>query len=290
MHPKSVFLRVRTSTSFRARIDPVFHQAFRWPWARWVGDRLAGTSTVRLVSHVVALNGLTKPMRVGFASDLHFGPTTSRKALRQSAELLHQQRADLLVLGGDFAFLEARPRYLAELDDWLRSFAVPNRVAVLGNHDRYTDHEALIDVLSGAGVRVLVNQAVAVRGFEGVMVGGLDCTFTGAPDAAAVASEARDATALIGVSHSPDGHAQLADIGAQLVLSGHAHGGQVRAPGMRFWTPLFEPREQPWGLHRERDSWLFISRGVGTSEIPFRFRSPPDVAMLDLVPEGAPHG
>ena len=117
-----------------------------------------------------------------------------------------------------------------------------------------------------------------------MMVGGIDCTFTGAPDVTAVQEAARGSAVLIGVSHSPDGHCQLAQIGAQLVLSGHAHGGQVAVPGMGLWTPLLRARARPGGLHREEDSWLFISRGVGTSEIPIRFRAPPDVAMIDLIP------
>ena len=51
--------------------------------------------------------GLSTPLTIAFASDLHLGPTTSARTLERAFEMLAEARADVLALGGDYVFLEA---------------------------------------------------------------------------------------------------------------------------------------------------------------------------------------
>lgn len=92
---------------------------------------------------------------------------------------------------------------------------------------------------------------------------------------------------MIGLAHSPEGAALLADAGAPLVLCGHTHGGHVALPGGR---PLVVPgavgRKHPWGVARLGGAHVLVSRGVGGSEIPVRTWAPPDVAVVTLVATG----
>jgi hypothetical protein len=68
-----------------------------------------------------------------------------------------------------------------------------------------------------------------------------------------------------------------------LLLSGHTHGGQIALPGPR---PIIVPgplgKRWPFGLHRAGDLTLFVSRGVGTTELPIRTFATPDIAVFTV--------
>jgi hypothetical protein len=77
-------------------------------------------------------------------------------------------------------------------------------------------------------------------------------------------------------------------MGYGLTIAGHTHGGQVRVEILRedlniarFYTPFVD------GLYRKGDASIFVSRGIGTIVLPMRLGSPPEVALMRLVPEGA---
>lgn len=96
----------------------------------------------------------------------------------------------------------------------------------------------------------------------------------------------------IGVTHAPYRRIldALVDEGAELLVAGHTHGGQVRVPGMPALTANCDlPRRQASGLsrwaHGGRISYLEVSAGVGTSiYAPVRFACPPEAVVLTLVP------
>ena len=85
------------------------------------------------------------------------------------------------------------------------------------------------------------------------------------------------------MSHNPDVFPVAADLGYDLVVSGHTHGGQVTVeiveqwanPG-RFLTPFVA------GEYRIRDSALYVSRGIGTVNLPMRIGALPEVTLLRL--------
>lgn len=91
------------------------------------------------------------------------------------------------------------------------------------------------------------------------------------------------------IAHNPDYFPQYAEWGADLVLSGHVHGGMVRIP---FWgkgvvSPgirLFPKYDG--GLFRQGDSSMLLSRGLGMHTIPIRLFNPAEVLVVDLVPSG----
>jgi uncharacterized protein len=89
----------------------------------------------------------------------------------------------------------------------------------------------------------------------------------------------------LAIVHSPDPAPELTALGWDLVLAGHTHGGQVRAP----WGPLVNNSSLPLsitdGLFRMGPGWLHISRGLGTSKYaPFRFLCRPQAELLELIP------
>jgi uncharacterized protein len=102
--------------------------------------------------------------------------------------------------------------------------------------------------------------------------------------------KSRDEVLSIGVTHAPYRRVldALTNQGAELILAGHTHGGQVRIPGLpALVTNSDLPRRQAQGLSRWRTpthtSYLNVSAGLGTSiYAPVRFSCPPEAVVLTL--------
>jgi uncharacterized protein len=255
-----------------------------WPARLWA--RVPGATRVERVDLVLPVlpPGLPR-LRLAFASDLHFGPTTPPATLARALEHLVAARPDLLVLGGDYVFLDATAEAVDGLSRWAATVPARTKVAVLGNHDLWADDRAVEQALEAAGAEVLVNSAVTLPApHRSVAVVGLDDPFAGRPDGAHAFAEAEGAALVIAVCHSPDGLDHVAGRGAALLLTGHTHGGQVALPGH---VPIIVPgrlgRRYPFGLHRVGATHLFVSRGLGGVEVPLRAWASPDVAVIDLV-------
>ncbi len=258
-----------------------------WPGRLW--QRVPGTSRVAIVEHRFALLplGVRRPLRIAFASDLHLGPTTSPSVLDVAFDQLGAVGADVLLLGGDYVYLEANAARMAELHARVSAVPIPIKLAVLGNHDLWTTHGDIEDALGRAGVDVLVNRSVRLPApWADVAIVGLDEPWTGTPDADLALAGTEDAGLRVGLCHSPDGAVSLADRGVPLMLCGHTHGGQIALPGPR---PVILPpgpysQRFAWGLHQAGAMQVLVSRGVGTTELPIRMHAPPDILVVDLVP------
>ena len=110
------------------------------------------------------------------------------------------------------------------------------------------------------------------------------------PDGAS--ARTRRPTVTVGVTHAPYQRVlnSFVNHGAQLLLAGHTHGGQVCLPGFgALVTNCDIPRTQVSGLsawqHGLRSAFLNVSAGLGTSiYAPVRFACPPEASLLTLVP------
>ena len=94
-----------------------------------------------------------------------------------------------------------------------------------------------------------------------------------------------DQEPLILLAHEPDFADQVLGHRIDLVLSGHTHGGQIRIP---FLPPLLLPEmgtKYVEGLFRLHDGTrLYVNRGIGAVNLPFRFRCPPEITVITLQP------
>ena len=224
-----------------------------------------------------ALHGL----RVGLITDLHHSETVPREDVESAVSLLMAQRPDLIVLGGDYvtwgdrAFVEPCAEALAPLH-------APHGVfAALGNHDDDRDMPAALQrrgfaVLKDARTRIAINR-------ENLEIAGLRYWTRRVSDIAGVLKGAEPPVLLI--AHDPRRLEQAAELDVGLVLSGHTHGGQVVLPvvgavAARKFPVVAGP------AHRDNTT-IFVSRGVGTVYVPYRFNCPPDVAVLTLTRRSA---
>jgi predicted MPP superfamily phosphohydrolase len=148
--------------------------------------------------------------------------------------------------------------------------------AILGNHDDDRDMPAAlakrhIQVLKDARTRLVING-------EPLELAGIRFWTRRAVDLARVLRGARDTVVLL--AHDPRRLAEAASFNVPLMLSGHTHGGQVVLPGIGAIAGRAFPVLA--GLERRENTAIYVSRGVGTVYVPFRFNCPPEVAVLTL--------
>ena len=140
---------------------------------------------------------------------------------------------------------------------------------------------------STAGQRVPVTiwsegQALIVAGCDEYRYGHPDVTGLYPPE------PAPDRCRLL-LSHYPRAVEPMPDI----ILSGHTHGGQFNALGLTPYTVGFErlltPRRASRfiaGLHRHRDAWMLVSKGIGASRLPLRIGVRPEIEWIEFCLDG----
>ncbi len=283
--------RGRAYSPLRGAIESTLRVAYAggWPAALWGLSPFARVGCTRLTLPILP-NG-SPPLRVGFASDLHLGPTTPSRLLDEAFAHLATASLDVLLLGGDYVFLDTSPAKERELTARVGAVPAAQKFGVLGNHDLWTRHEGLERALEHAGARMLINRGFMLAGpHSGVAIAGLDEPWTGSIDAPAAFRDTSDAEMIIVLCHSPDGVPAATEALLRhprrpeaLFICGHTHGGHIAAP----WGPLIVPGRQgkrfSAGLYQEGPLRIFVSRGIGGIELPIRTFARPEVVVLDLL-------
>jgi predicted MPP superfamily phosphohydrolase len=149
------------------------------------------------------------------------------------------------------------------------------------------DHEghAMAEALQEAGITVLHNEGMRIElGGDGrsLWIGGCDSAWAGHADMLAAMRGRRPGEPCLALIHEPDLAFEAREEGADLILAGHTHGGQVRLPLFGApYTMHTDPRIAiAAGFQRIETSLLHITAGLGHT-IPLRFLCPPEVVWLD---------
>jgi len=230
-------------------------------------------------------------LRIAQVSDPHLGPWQSIGQLKRTLETLLACDPDLVLLTGDYLTMEGNgtPGALAKALRPLRH-AEGRCFAILGNHD----HEAPEEVrgaLAENKVRLLVDEEALVTTAAGnVQILGSDYVRTDhAEHLEALGSRfPRQADYLrLLLLHDPQGFAFVADGEADLVLSGHTHGGQVGLVSLGLdWTVLSRSRWPDHGLFAKGRNRLYVHRGTGFYGFPLRIGVPGEASILEVTPAG----
>jgi predicted MPP superfamily phosphohydrolase len=271
---------------------------------------------LRVLRHEVAVEHLKKPIRILFLSDLHVGRYNSTPLLKAKIRRLlkrHKQNPfDLALIGGDLLDWEAS--FVPELTvavGLLAELGIP-LYAVMGNHDYFPFKDAKImkQALASVGCVLLRNEAVEIKvDDEKLLLIGLDDLerekgYRDEKEYVANPVYAERAARLdlysrfddqspelprVLLSHNPDAVYLPGKRPANLVVSGHTHGGQTifHRYGGRF-IPRFMPQSSFIGWSGRaviNGSTLLVSRGTQGSLFPLRFLCPADVLDITLQPD-----
>ncbi len=244
----------------------------------WVGGQLE-PRVIRLTVTAPGLAPAADGVTLLQVSDLHLGTFGDQRRIATVLALVDRLRPDLVAITGDL--VDGDVAAVEPLIPALCQIRAPRGVvAVLGNHEHYAGAAASTRLLTAAGFRVLVDDAVEVA--PGLAVVGVDddrgASQTGSSrrDLAAALSSVPAGAFVVLLQHSPEGEREAAAAGVGLMLSGHTHGGQV-------WPfHLLVRRAYPFmaGVREVAGMTQVVSRGAGLWGPPMRLFAPADVVLV----------
>ena len=224
--------------------------------------------------------------KIAQISDLHFGPFIQPAHVDPVVDALLALNADVVVITGDIVSRVNQGETDMVVQSLSRLRAPHGVFAILGNHDWWTSDLAVIQALRQAGVTVLSNQHHPLqRDGQSLYLAGIDDVWCGKHDLAATLNGIPADAAIVALVHEPDYADTVAnDPRVLLQLSGHSHGGQVRAPFCGgIWYPPWA-RKYPSGLYDINGMKLYTNRGVGMVSWQMRFACRPEVTVFTLKP------
>lgn len=231
----------------------------------------------RVTEHEVRIAGLDPRhdgVRIAQLSDIHVGNLTPASHIRAAISAANNAKPDLILLTGDYVCWKRSE--VAQAQEQLGGLEAPRVLAVLGNHDYFVWGAGVRAALERNGYEVLRNQTTvaSVRGAPLALVG-VDDPVTRHDDLDAAFAGAPKGISRVVLCHAPDRAPAIAARGADLVMSGHTHGGQMFVKGI---TDRLMKRI---GLHYRRGFYevgegeakaqLYVTPGVGFSGVTRRF-------------------
>ena len=234
--------------------------------------------------------------RICQLSDIHIGPFMPAEEIRKYVAIANAQKAEMIVLTGDFVTFD--PGTQQAVVDALRGLRAPFGVyGCLGNHDSWTGvEESITELFRQSGVRMLRGTNLPITtGGESFNLIGVDFQssrrFGPSPAVPHLLGNIeglidRDRVNIL-LSHNPDTFDRAAELGIDLSLAGHTHGGQA---ALEFISPELAPSRlvTPYvsGWFQKPGGQLYVNRGIGTIFIPIRIGAPPEITVYRLASRG----
>ena len=226
---------------------------------------------------------LPKPVRAALIADLHIGLFSGHELqLKQIVHKINQQQPDFVVVAGDWTYEPENK--LAEELAVLKQIEAPV-YSVNGNHDEQYPGPPIQQLLKDA---LEINNVMDIEGkiveFDGFRLIGVGDLWAGKADMRYMPELPQDKPWLI-LSHNPDTVDMVPDLPTRpLMLSGHTHGGQVELP----WLTSYVMKKvsilgHKRGLYHHDNADVFVSVGTGMVGVPFRFRVPPTIDIIELI-------
>ncbi|MFW2035987.1 metallophosphoesterase [Acinetobacter junii] len=224
----------------------------------------------------------TKPIKLAVVADMHVGLFSGHECqLKTIVKKLNQQQPDLVVVAGDWTY-EPENRLVQELAI-LREIHAPV-YSVPGNHD---------EQYPGPPIQALLKQALEhsdVIDIEGKIVEFDEFRLIGVGDLWAGKANMRympelpqDKPWLI-LSHNPDTVDMVPELPTRpLMVSGHTHGGQIELPWItNYIMKRVSILGHKKGFYTHEHADVFVTVGTGMVGVPFRFRVPPTIDIIEL--------
>ena len=248
-------------------------------------------------------------LKIVMIGDIHGGSNNVTEAkLREVVAKTNEQNADIIVLLGDYVTQIHEDTPLSQRDLAMPVATIADNLAglkstygvfaVLGNHDGWYNDENVARELTRVGYRVLQNEVAVVEkngqrlwllGFKDHLKLSKTWLQTSA-DAKTLLAPTGDGD-IIALEHSPDimpiitGDLSISP-DLRLILAAHTHGGQVWLPLLgRPIVPSSYGQKYAYGHVIENNVDMYVTGGIGTSVLPIRFMTPPEIVVLTIKSE-----
>jgi predicted MPP superfamily phosphohydrolase len=240
-----------------------------------------------------------QPLKIAIISDLHIGPYVQGSFVSKIVRTINDITPDIVLIAGDFVQLdEVDADTLTALQPLRDLHATLGTFAVFGNHDhgvyrsffglhhaKEDPSELIGDFIERLGITMLTNTSITIPLSDSgsLTIAGIDDAWSGNADLLAALKGKKTGTPVILLSHNPDVISDPLSEEANLIVSGHTHGGQIRLPWIGPVPPLptrigrsFDEGIFPLGFGRS----LAITRGIGELGPRARLFAPPEVMVL----------
>jgi uncharacterized protein len=268
----------------------------------------------RIEIPIVNLPSAMDGMKIAQISDIHLSAFMSRAAVRRAVDMTNDLGSDLTVVTGDLITTSRDP--IADCVEEVSRLHSPLGVyGCNGNHEIYADAEQLAGELFAQHGMKMLRQENAVLEFRGAKFNLIGVDYQRERNLNGHRTQMlsnmdplirRDIPNIL-LSHNPNSFNRAAELGIELSLAGHTHGGQIqveildhRLTPARFISdyiaglferPMFKPSQEimvqaepdaPVGNPNPNASRLYVNRGLGTVGAPVRLGVPPEISLIVL--------
>ncbi|MBC8400657.1 MAG: metallophosphoesterase [Candidatus Marinimicrobia bacterium] len=218
-------------------------------------------------------------------SDIHVGPTIKRDFVQQVTDQVNALKPDMVVLTGDL--VDGSVSHLSNDVAPLVNIRAPfGKFFVTGNHEYYSGVEHWLEQTDRLGFTNLLNEhrVLDINGAKLTIAGVNDLSARSidqqpASDPVKALHQAPIDSIKLLLAHQPDSIYAVEELGVDLQLSGHTHGGQFKP----FNLVVARAHSYLAGLHNHKGTWVYVNSGTGYWGPPLRLGIPNEITVIRLV-------
>jgi uncharacterized protein len=222
-------------------------------------------------------------------SDTHLGFQYNLNQFKKLVDIINAEQPDMILFTGDLMDEPNMYKEINNLTGIIKNLHAPlGKYCIYGNHDHGGyGTEIYRNIMEAAGFTVLLNNASFTKLADGsrIFIAGIDDVMLGKPDLSAALKNVPENQFCILLAHEPDFAQTALQYPIHWQLSGHSHGGQVKLPfmGALILPPFAEIyQEGLYTIGGDNELILYVNRGIGTTGLPFRFFSKPELTVFTL--------
>jgi uncharacterized protein len=223
-------------------------------------------------------------IRIAQITDIHAGPYLGLKDVERVVAMANETKPHLTVVTGDLITQEGDP--LEQTIDRLAALKADSGIwGCMGNHEDFTRSKGFTESYGRKlGIDFLRQRQESLRfGDATLNLSGVDYQWQTRPYLVKAGELIEPGAFNLLLSHNPDVFPKAAKLGYDLVLGGHTHGGQVTVEIVEQWVNaghFFTPYVA--GDYHIGNAALYVSRGIGTVNLPMRIGALPEITLVRL--------
>lgn len=231
-------------------------------------------------------------IKIAHISDIHYGQTTNKNELNNIIKRVNEYNPDIIVITGDLLDqdIEYTKQDIKDIQDCLLKLeATTGKYIIMGNHDNTKNEYTEIVAKSGFTNLNENYETLYYKSNEPILIAGMSTgeysnkTAQEKVDEAISTIKKQEISYSILIMHEPDYIDDIEYEHFDLILAGHSHNGQVRLP--IIGAIVLPPHGKKYfdEYYKINNTDLYISSGIGTSRLKFRFLNKPSFNLYRIV-------
>ena len=246
--------------------------------------------SIQIKTITIPIKGLESEINALHLTDVHLGNFRGKNQIARIVEKINELKPDVIFNTGDMFDSKAHFGEKMDVLEPLNNLTIPHYF-VYGNHDEHVDEKKVIDLMRKANAKVLLNEVTSFRELQIVGLNNMAVdrdTFD--PHVNPSAPTIQETIELLEIHpdrptvvlhHRPEGVKYMYKKGADLLLAGHTHAGQL-FPFTFLAKNMFTYNR---GLYNFEEMVIYVSEGIGTIFSPVRLATRSEMTLIKLVPK-----